>query len=187
MPANGRRDLVWRLKVKLQVPVVTFGKHNNEPLDSVQYWEFSAWQNHSCLLNKGCVPQGHKSSVIGSVFCTTREVTATCHWSVLLVTFVASSGSSSLSRLILGLLYPEGTLILWHIWNCWPRHTTSHLWRPEWFSAVVVWKPLILQHPFTFLSVKVWRQGALNRNIKMLLIIWSLIGTHACTLAECHQ
>lgn len=27
--------------IKLKVLVVTFGKHNNEPLDSKQYWEFS--------------------------------------------------------------------------------------------------------------------------------------------------
>ena len=59
--------------IKLKVLVVTFGKHNNEPLDSKQYWEFSVWQSHSCLLNKDCVPQGHKFIVIGSVFCATRS------------------------------------------------------------------------------------------------------------------
>ena len=50
-----------------------FVQDNNEPLESIQYWEFSVWQSHSCLLNKNCVPQGRKSSVIGSVFCTMRS------------------------------------------------------------------------------------------------------------------
>jgi len=91
------------------------------------------------------------------------EVATTRHWNAVLDTFVSFSVSSSPRRLILGLLDPEGTLILWHIWNSWPRHTASHLWRPESFSAVVVRKPQILQHPFTFLSLKVWRQESVRK------------------------
>ena len=102
------------------------------------------------------------------------EVTTTCHWNVVLDTFVSFSESSSPRRLILGLLDPEGTLILWHIRNFWPRHTASHLWRPESFSAVVVRKPQILQHPFTFLGIKVWRQGSVRKKHQNTYKYWFL-------------
>jgi len=102
-----------------------------------------------------------------------REVTTTCHWNVILHTFVSFSGTSSPRTGLLGLLDPEGTLILWCIWNCWPRHTSSHLWRPESFSAVVVWKPQILQHPFTFCSMNVWRQGSIRKKYQKCFSLYS--------------
>jgi hypothetical protein len=148
--------------IKLKVPVVTLGEHSNEPLDSKQSVS-SVCDRATPIFWINTVFHKDISSLWLAACFVQPEVTTTCHCNVVLDTFVSFAGSSSSRRLILGLLDPEGTLILWHIWNCWPRRASSHLWRPESFSAVAVQKPQILQHPFTFLSVKVWREGRIRK------------------------